>query len=333
MANFLGLLIARNHRLGDDVRKRGLVGGPQLAAYASEAAHGCVSQAMQLAGLGSDALRLIACDARGAMLADALAARLQADRDAGLSPFLVVGTAGSSISARSIRSGGHRRYLRGGGSLVPRRRRLRRLPAFSPKLRGRLRGIERADSIAFDFHKWAHVPYDAGFLLARDGAALRRTFASERGYLTRAPTGLAAGETWPCDLGPDLSRGFRALKTWFTLRTFGADGLGRAIERNCELAARLAELIRGSAEFELSAPVGLNIVCFRVKSENADAQNRAIVERLHVSGRAAPSITLLGGIATIRCAIVNHRTRAADIDAFFEDARAAALEIEAWRRR
>ena len=119
------------------------------------------------------------------------------------------------------------------------------------------------------------------------------------------------------------------------MQHFGAEALGaRDRAAIASWRARLAAADpRQAPQFELSAPVGLNIVCFRVKSENADAQNRAIVERLHVSGRAAPSITLLGGIATIRCAIVNHRTRAADIDAFFEDARAAALEIEAWRRR
>ena len=192
--------------------------------------------------------------------------------------------------------------------------------AFSPKLCDRIRGIERAkNSVAFDFHKWAHVPYDAGFLLTRDAEAQRRAFASERGYLTRAPSGLAAGDVWPCDLGPDLSRGFRALKTWFTLTTLGTDRLGAAIEKNCGLAERLASHIRRSQAFQLSAPASLNIVCFSCKGADRDAQNRSIVEALHNSGRWAPSITMLDGVATIRCAIVNHRTSAADIDAFFGD--------------
>ena len=180
IANFLGLLIARNHRLGDDVRKTGLSAADRLVAYASQAAHGCITQALQLAGLGSDALRLIPCDASGA-------------------------------------------------------------------------------------------------------------------------------------------RGFRALKTWFTLTTLGTDRLGAAIEKNCKLAERLASHIRRSQVFQLSAPASLNIVCFSCRGLDRDAQNRSIVEALHNSGRWAPSITMLDGVATIRCAIVNHRTSATDIDAFFGD--------------
>ncbi len=323
MANFLGLLVARNHGLGDAVRQRGLVGGPQLVAYASEAAHGCVSQAMQLAGLGSDALRLISCDDEGAMRVDRLKTQVQADRDMGLVPFMVVGTAGSvdigaidPLNDLAEICAVENLWFHVDGAFGA-------LLAFSQELRPRIRGIERADSIAFDFHKWAQVPYDAGFLLVRDGAALRRTFASDNRYLTRAPTGLAAGETWPCDLGPDLSRGFRALKTWFTLRTFGADGLARAIERNCKLAQLLAARIRDSNDFELRAPTHLNIVCFSVRSPEADARNREIVERLHMSGAAAPSITILSGVAVIRCAFVNHRTTVSDVEQFLSDLRAA----------
>jgi aromatic-L-amino-acid decarboxylase len=327
MANFLGVLVARNHRLGDAARKTGLRDGPRLVAYASQAAHGCVPQALQLAGIGSDGLRAVPCDETGAIRLDALADMVAADRRAGLAPFLVVGTAASvdtgaidPLDDLAAFSAANDLWFHVDGAFGA-------MLAFSPRLRERIKGIERADSIAFDFHKWAHVPYDAGFLLARDPAALRRAFASENGYLTRAPTGLAAGETWPCDLGPDLSRGFRALKTWFTLRVFGTDKLGRAIERNVELARRLAAHIEASAEFELSAPVGLNIVCFSQIGADRDAANRAIVERLHNSGLAAPSITRLAGVATIRCAFVNHRATAEDVDRFVADLREAALNV------
>lgn len=324
IANFLALLTARNHRLGDDVRKSGLSATDRLVAYASQAAHGCVSQALQLAGLGSDALRLIPCDASGAMRLDALEQRWATDRSAGFVPFMLIGTAGTvdigaidplaDLSEFCAERGLWFHVDAAFGAML----------AFSSKLRDRIRGIERADSIAFDFHKWAHVPYDAGFLLVRDAEAQQRTFASERGYLTRAQSGLAAGGVWPCDLGPDLSRGFRALKTWFTLTTLGTDRLGAAIERNCELAERLAAHIRRSPTLQLSAPVSLNIVCFSCKGADRDAQNRSIVEALHNAGKWAPSITMLDGIAAIRCAIVNHRTSAADIDAFFDDVERAA---------
>ena len=114
---------------------------------------------------------------------------------------------------------------------------------LSPALAPRLAGIENADSIALDFHKWGQVPYDAGFLLVRDGDRHRDTFAAPAAYLRRETRGLAADSSWPCDLGPDLSRGFRALKTWFTLKTYGTEKLGAVITRTCALAA-----ISGSAD-------------------------------------------------------------------------------------
>ena len=116
-------------------------------------------------------------------------------------------------------------------------------------------GIERADSLAFDFHKWGQVPYDAGFILVRDGVLHRKTFATSAAYLRREERGLAGGSPWPCDFGPDLSRGFRALKTWFTLKVYGADALGAAISRTCELARYLESRIKETPELELLAPV------------------------------------------------------------------------------
>lgn len=324
MANFVALLVARNHALGDDVRARGLVGGPQLVAYASKGAHGCVAQAMQLSGLGTDHLRMIACDADGAMRMDELEARVAADRTAGLMPFLVVGTAGSvdigaidplAKIAAFCRAQDLWFHVDGAfGAML----------AFSDAMRHRIAGLELADSVAFDFHKWVHVPYDAGFVLVRDGAAQRRTFASANGYLSRAPSGLAAGDTWPCDLGPDLSRGFRALKTWFTLQVFGTERLGQCMAQTCELAKYLESRLVEMPGFELSAPVGLNIACFSVTGDNADPRNRRIVEDLHLGGRAVPSITLLNGKAVIRCALVNHRTTRATIDRFLVDLTEAA---------
>jgi aromatic-L-amino-acid decarboxylase len=316
MANFLGLLVARNHALGDDVRKTGIARGPQLCAYASSAAHGCISQAMQLAGVGSDYLRLVPCDSEGAMKLPELRALIAEDRRRGFKPFFVVGTAGTVDTGAIDRldkvanlAAEEELWFHVDGAFGA-------LAVFPPELAPLVTGIERADSIAFDFHKWAHVPYDAGFLLVRDGEAHRRTFASTNNYLTRATEGLAAGEIWPCDLGPDLSRGFRALKTWFTLQVFGTEQLGRCMLQNCRMAQHLEARLRASPDFTVRAGAKLNIVCFSVNTLNSDRDNRRMVEALHVSGRAAPSITILDGEAVIRCAIVNHRTTVADIDDF-----------------
>src|SRR5581483_9233963 len=192
------------------------------------------------------------------------------------------------------------------------------LAILSPRLAPLLRGIERADSLAFDFHKWGQVPYDAGFILVRDGAMHRGAFASPAAYLRREARGLAAGSPWPCDFGPDLSRGFRALKTWFTLKVHGTDALGAAISATCALARYLESRVRTRPELELLAPAQLNIVCFRYRAPDADALNAALVADLHESGVAAPSTTTIDGKLAIRAAIVNHRTEARDIDSLID---------------
>jgi aromatic-L-amino-acid decarboxylase len=184
---------------------------------------------------------------------------------------------------------------------------------LAPDLAPRLRGIERADSIAFDFHKWGQVPYDAGFVLVRDGVRHRETFAAPAAYLRRETRGLAAGSPWPCDFGPDLSRGFRALKTWFTLKVYGTERLGQTISQSCALARHLESRVVAEPRLELAAPVELNIVCFRYRGP--DELNAEIVADLHEGGLAAPSTTVIDGRTAIRAAIVNHRTETRDIDA------------------
>jgi aromatic-L-amino-acid decarboxylase len=203
------------------------------------------------------------------------------------------------------------------------------LAQMSPELKPLIAGIERADSIAFDFHKWGQVPYDSGFILVRDGVTHKETFASPGAYLERGARGLAAGADWPCDYGPDLSRGFRALKTWFTLKTYGADRLGAAMARTCAVARHLEARIKAEPALELLAPVALNIVCFRYRCDDADRVNAAIVADIQESGIAVPSTTRLGGRLAIRAAIVNHRTEERDADALID----AALRFGAERAR
>jgi glutamate/tyrosine decarboxylase-like PLP-dependent enzyme len=328
-ANHLALLVARNACLGDEVRRDGLRdSGPQLSAYTSAEAHGCVKQAMEMAGIGSRFLRLIPVDDAGAMRLDHLAAAIAADRAFGLRPFLVAATAGTvntgafdDLEAVGEICRNEKLWFHVDGAFGA-------LVALAPELRAHIRGIEHADSIAFDFHKWAHVPYDAGFLLVRDPERHRRTFRNPAAYLHRAPSGLAAGETWPCDLGPDLSRGFRALKTWFTIRVHGADKIGACIAHTCRVARHLERrLTEQSNLYELAAPVALNIVCFGLRTSPDGELNKAIVIDLQERGIAAPSTTIIKGRAVIRAAIVNHRTTEADIDALMVALRDSALRV------
>lgn len=318
MANFLAVVVAKVARLGIETRARGLgAEQTQLVAYASSATHSCVARAMELSGLGSDALRRIGVGADQRIdLAD-LRARVAEDRAAGLVPFLVVGNAGTvdvgaidDLGALADFAKAESLWFHIDGAFGS-------LAVLSPALAPKLAGIERADSIACDFHKWAQVPYDAGLLMVRDPALHRQAFASEPSYLARDTRGLAAGQPWFTDFGVDLSRGFRALKVWFTLKTFGVHRLGEVIEATCAHARALAERIQRESKLELLAPVSLNIVCFHPRSATeADSERlvREIVIDLQESGIAAPSTTRINGKLAIRVAIVNHRYQRADND-------------------
>jgi aromatic-L-amino-acid decarboxylase len=315
MANLMAVLVARTAALGKPSRQRGIgAAGASLTAYTSKAAHGCITRAMEISGLGGDALRSIAVDRSHRMDIAALRDAIARDRAAGHTPFLVVASAGTvdigaidDLQAIAELCRAEDLWFHVDGAFGA-------LAILSDELAPRLAGIERADSIALDFHKWGQVPYDAGFLMVRDGEKHRDAFASPAAYLRRETRGLAAGAEWPCDLGPDLSRGFRALKTWFTLKTFGTERLGAVIARCCALARHLETRIKAEPRLELLAPVNLNIVCFRYRAIDADKVNGEIVVNLQESGIAAPSTTVLDGQLAIRAAIVNHRTDVGDVE-------------------
>jgi aromatic-L-amino-acid/L-tryptophan decarboxylase len=319
IANLIGVLVARSAALGSAVRGDG-VDGSRLVAYTSAAAHGCLPRAMEMAGLGRDALRMIACDAEGRMRLDVLAAMVSADRADGARPFLVVGTAGTvdtgaidDLDAIAAFAAAQGVWFHVDGAFGA-------IAALAPRLRPLLAGIERADSVAFDFHKWAQVPYDAGCIVVRDASRHLETFGAEAAYLRREARGLAGGGVWPCDLGPDLSRGFRALKVWMTLSVYGADRIGAVAQQTCDLAAALADRVDHEPALERLAPVALNIVCFRFAAADGDLDrlNADIVADLHEAGIAAPSTTTVNGVLAIRAAIVNHRTNQGDVAALVE---------------
>jgi len=321
IANLIGVLVARGATLGPTARRSG-VGTPRLTAYTSAAAHGCIPQAMDISGLGSEQLRMIPCDSAGRIDLAALEEAIARDRAAGNRPFLLVGTAGTvdigaldDLAALAAIARRESLWFHVDGAFGA-------MLALSERLRPLLAGIEAADSVAFDFHKWAQVPYDAGCILVRDAVRHRAAFAQSVAYLRRDTRGLAGGHPWPCDFGPDLSRGFRALKVWLTFKVFGAERMGEVVEASCALAARLARLVDAEPELELMAPVALNIVCFRfVGAEpgfDLDALNAAVVADLQEAGIAAPSTTMIDGSLAIRAALVNHRTQDSDIEALVE---------------
>lgn len=332
MANLIAVLVARTAVLGVDVRRQGLAAnGTRLTAYASAGAHSCVAQAMDMSGLGGDALRRIPMDSDFRMDMDALAATIDEDRQAGFTPFFIAATAGTVETGAIDPLNAIADFARSQGLWFHVDGAFGALACLSPELAPLVAGISRADSIAFDFHKWGQVPYDAGFVLVRDGSRHRDAFASPAAYLRRETRGMAAGTNWPCDLGPDLSRSFRALKTWFTLKVYGTEKLGQIIANTCALARYLAQRVTADPELELLAPVALNIVCFRYRCppQETDRINGEIAIALQESGIVAPSTTTLNGHLVLRAAIVNHRTRQEDIDALLAATLAFGRQLSA----
>ncbi len=194
--------------------------------------------------------------------------------------------------------------------------------ALVPGVKDRLRGIERADSLAFDLHKWMYMPYEIGCILIRDRDAHHKAFTLRPDYLARVEggRGMTGGDLpWLTEYGYQLSRKFRALKAWMSIKEHGSEKYGRLINQNIEQAQYLAELIEATPELELMAPVPLNVVCFRFAPSNLEDQslddlNQQILVELQESGIAVLSGTRIGGSFVLHAAHTNHRSRREDFE-------------------
>lgn len=337
MATIVALKVARDAALEFRSREDG-IDGAGLVGYTSSEAHACNARAFDILGLGAAALRKIPVDDAFRLDVKALKLAIEADRQAGLTPFAVIGTAGTvntgaidDLCALADIADAQSLWFHVDGAFAA-------SGIMSADVSPKLRGIGRASSIAFDFHKWLHVNYDAGFVLVRDEALHRQAFSSRPDYLKATERGLAAGNPWPVEYGPELSRGFRALKVWAHIAEFGTERLGAAISHNCRLIERLASLVDEADGFERLAPVSTSICCFRyvaagLKDGQLDALNEEIVIRLQETGIAAPSTTRLGGRLAIRVNMTNHRTREQDLHILLDAIRELApAAIEAVSR-
>ncbi|MGV6812182.1 MAG: pyridoxal phosphate-dependent decarboxylase family protein [Brevirhabdus sp.] len=306
---------------------------PPLTAYALEGAHGCVTKALNIMGLGAGALRILP-EAVGsepearAIDADALRRAVKQDREDGRLPFLLVATAGSvntgtfddlNAAARLAEELGLWLHVDAAFGAWTR--------LADTKWRGLSDGIGTATSIAFDFHKWLGVPYACGMLLVRDQGDLLRAYSGRGAYLEGQAEGLAGGEPWACDLGLDLSRGFTALKVWATIQAYGTDRLGEVVTMNCRQAAQMAEVVAASATFRMAAPVVSNICCFGMVDPVDDWKLAKVAVALQLEGQAVFSTTTIDARPALRAAITNHRTRRADITAAIRAAEEAAKAL------
>ncbi|HEY0930311.1 MAG TPA: pyridoxal-dependent decarboxylase [Gemmatimonas sp.] len=334
MANVHGLAAARYAgalKAEHDVRSLGVQAWPgetrqaPLVFYGSSETHGWAYKAAEWLGLGRRAFRQVPVHDDFTVRIDALEACIAADRAAGLQPFAIVGTAGTvntgaiddlqtlaDIAARESL------WFHVDGAFGA-------LLALAPSLRDRLRGMERADSLGFDLHKWGSMPFECACVLVRDPALHEAAFRQQAAYLGAMSRGVSAGGQRFNDRGLDLTRGFKALKVWMQLQADGVDKFGRIIEQNVRQVQRLVAHIDSHDELERLAPAPLNVVCFRYCPAGAtlsdaalDALNTEILQRLQERGIATPSSTIIHGRFALRVAHVNHRTTLQDIDEFAE---------------
>jgi aromatic-L-amino-acid decarboxylase len=322
-SNLIGLAVARHAKAGFAVRRLGMRGAPlQMIVYCSDETHSSVQKAVELLGFGSDALHQIPVNEHMQMDLVALKAAIENDRADGLLPICVVGVAGTTntgaiddLESLADICAAEGLWFHVDGAFGA-------WAAIAPMSRHLVAGMERADSLAFDLHKWMYLAYPIGCILIRDANAHRQAFSLTPTYLAhgegeRGMTGVDV--PWLSDYGFELSRGFQALKAWMTIKEHGAARYGDLIQQNIDQAHYLAGLVEAAPELELALPVSLNVVCFRytradLDDPTLDHLNKQIEVELQERGIAVLSIVSIRGKMHLHAAITNHRSRRDDFD-------------------
>jgi glutamate/tyrosine decarboxylase-like PLP-dependent enzyme len=323
MANYAALAVARNVKAGYDIRAEGLREN-NLVFYASTEVHSCNTKAVELLGLGTKGLKKIATNKDYTINIDALKKQIAEDKANGLQPICVIGTSGTvntgaidDLNAIADICEQENIWFHVDGAIGA-------IAMLSDTLKPQLKGIERADSVALDLHKWLHMPFEAGCVIIKDNESHKKTFSLIPEYLEKNTRGLASGENWFSEYGLQLSRRFRALKVWMSLKEHGSKRFGRMITRNVEQAYYLGDLVNNHNHLELLAPIGMDIVCFRYNPggktlEELNTINKEIKLQLEEQAIALPGYTTLNGAYCIRCAISSHRVTNEDFDVLVEN--------------
>jgi len=334
MANMIALLVASRRKLGDEASRRGLWNQRSpLTIYASEEVHMSIPKAADVLGLGRDHVRVIACDDRGRMRVDSLREQIENDLRDGLRPCCIVASAGT-VNTGVVDPLGEIAAVASDFDLWFHVDGAYGAPGILDERKKHLfRGLERADSVSLDPHKWLYVPVDAGCLLFRDPRPVKSSFNTEDADYIKVHGHIddEAFAFW--DYGVELSRRFRALKVWLTLSYYGARRIAEAVSGDVSLAAYLGEMVSAADDFELLAPVELSICCFRyvppgTKTTNAelDRLNERIMGRVQTGGRAYVSNATVNGRFALRACITNFRTTKFDIEETIKTIRDAARQ-------
>lgn len=322
-ANLIGLTVARNAMAEYDLRQEGVnATAKKMVLYASQEIHSSVQKAVEILGLGSKALRHLPVNEDFQMDLNELNAAINHDRDIGNYPFCVVAAAGTTntgafddLEMLADICAQENLWLHVDGAFGA-------WAALIPSVEEKVKGMGRADSLAFDLHKWMYMPYEIGCILVRDQEKHRDAFFLRPDYLARVEggRGLTGGDLpWLTDYGYQLSRQFRALKAWMSIKEHGRVKYARVIQQNIDQAHYLEELIEDSEKLELMAPVPLNVVCFRfVTAELDDTEldklNQRIIVELQEEGIAVVSGTRIRGRYVLHVAHTNHRSQREDFE-------------------
>lgn len=342
MAAFVALKVARDLRSGWDSRQRGLYAGPRLALYASTEAHVVNERAADMLGLGREGLRQIPVDAEFRMRPDALREAIASDVAAGVRPVAVVATAGTTATGAidpleeiADVCAEHGLWFHVDGAYGA-------IAALVPSLEPLFLGMERADSIAFDPHKWLYIPPSAGAVVLRDASLLVEAFDVHPSYVHEDKERTKRGADL-MEYGPQFSRGFRSLKVWVSLLAHGRRAYERRIAHDVALARWFHRRVAQRPEFE---PVGaeprLSIACFRYvppdladgpeRESYLDRLNERLMTEIQLDGRAFPSNAVLGGRFVLRICIVNYRTEAEDLELLLDVAAELGARLDAEMR-
>lgn len=330
--NLTSLTVARDAMLPNVVDDGLSSLGARACMYASSEVHNSVDKAMGVIGLGRSSLRRIKTNDDFTIDVGALRDEIEKDKREGAKPVCIVGTAGTvatgaidDLSALADLAEEYGMWYHVDGAFGA-------IAALSDRLRPMLKGMERADSLAFDLHKWLYVNFDAGCVLVRRPGAQLKSFSIPASYLSTLKGGIATGIYRHGEMGVDLSRGFRSLKAWMSFKTYGFDKYARLVEQNVAQAKYLAGLVEAHDELELVAPVPLNVVCFRYMKKGLSAAaldelNERILIRLQEDGLAVPSGVRIRGKFALRVANVNHRSRREDFAALVENSTRLGAEL------